>query len=88
LALLRQAIAEDWYTQRLLLVIEGRRRVLEECQIFAVIDRIVAETPDSIEPSVRTLKSRLTVRVSSPWIALFQGLEKGYVLVRAELERD
>ena len=59
-----------------------------EYQMFGVIDRIVAETPDSIEPSVRTLKSRLTVRVSSPWIALFQGLEKGYVRIRAVLERD
>ena len=88
MALLHQAIAEDWYTQRLLLVMEARRRLLEEYQMFAVIDRIVAETPDSIAPSGRTLQSRLTLRASYPWIALFQGLEEGYVRVRAVLERD
>jgi hypothetical protein len=67
---------------------DARRRVVVEYQMFGVIDRIVAETPESIAPSGRTLQSRLTLRASSPWIALFQGLEEGYVRIRAVLERD
>lgn len=43
-ALLQQAIREDWYEQRLPLIEEARRRVLEDHHLFAVIARIVAET--------------------------------------------
>lgn len=86
-ALLRQAIAEDWYSQRLPMIEEARRRVLEEYHLFAVISRIVAGTAPGTAPRGRALRSRHALRASSPWIALFQGLEKAYVRVRAVIER-
>jgi hypothetical protein len=86
-ALLRQAIAEDWYTQRLPLIEEARRRVLEEHHLFAVIARIVAAAPVPAGAPGATLRSRHALRASSPWVALYQGLEKAYVRLRAVLER-
>lgn len=43
-ALLQQAIREGWYEQRLPLIEEARRRVLEDYHLFAEIARIVAES--------------------------------------------
>lgn len=87
-ALMRQAIRENWYEQRLPLIEEARRRVLEEHHLFAVIARIAGAAPSAATAVPGgMLHSRHALRASSPWVALFQGLEKAYVRLRAVLER-
>ncbi|MES2919238.1 MAG: glycosyltransferase family 10 [Pseudomonadota bacterium] len=100
-ALLRQAIREDWYAQRLPLIEEARRRVLEEHHLFAVIERIVASASRdatsaaggsgaaaAVAPaSGPRLLSRHALR-RSPGLALFHALEKIYVRLRSMFERQ
>ncbi|HEX4870651.1 MAG TPA: hypothetical protein VFV15_08040 [Moraxellaceae bacterium] len=87
-ALLRQAMAEGWYEQRLPLIEEARRRVLEEYHLFAQIERIVraAEAAPAAGAGAAVLLSRHALR-RSPLVAVFHGLEKAYVRVRSVLER-
>lgn len=90
-ALLRRAIAECWYEQRLPLIEEARRRVLEEHHLFAVVARIVAEAGGGApHPAAGAVSGRLLSRHAlrrSPAVALFHGLEKAYVRLRSVLER-
>lgn len=75
--LIRQAIAENWYEQRLPLIEEARRRVLEEYHLFAQIDKIVAgaETMPGIAGG-RRIYSRHALRKNDPRIAIYQLGEK------------
>ncbi|HET8729626.1 MAG TPA: glycosyltransferase family 10 [Moraxellaceae bacterium] len=96
-ALLRQAIAEGWYEQRLPLIEEARRRVLQEYHLFAVIERIVREAGTgqaarsvkavSMQPGNDRILSRHALR-RSPVVAVFHGLEKAYVRIRSVLTRQ
>lgn len=87
-ALLHQAMQEGWYEQRLPLIEEARRRVLQEYHVFAVVERIIAaagvEAPSG---SSAVLRSRHALRRRSPAAALFHGIEKAYVRLRSILER-
>jgi len=92
--IIRQAMADDLYEQRLLLIEEARRRVLEEHHLFATIARIIAEAqadgtlgprPGPEQKSV--LLSRHALRASSVWVALYHVGEKLFTRVRSMLER-
>lgn len=86
--LLRQAIAEGWYEQRLPLIEEARRRVIENYHLFAVIEDIVAAAPAAASVQApATLYSRHALRRRSLWVALYHGIEKLHVRLRSLLER-
>ena len=78
LALLRQAIAENWYEQRLSLIEEARQRVLEDYHLFAVIEKIIMTAPivKAYIPRTTCIYSRHALRRRSLWIAIFQAGEK------------
>lgn len=83
-AIIRQAMADGLYEQRLPLVEEARRRVLEDYHLFAVIADIVAEASDTVQVSAVTgvppvLLSRHALRASSLWVALYHAVEKLHV---------
>lgn len=85
-ALLRRAIAEDWYSQRLPLIEEARRRVLQDYHLFAVTERIIAESvsvPAGFGST--TIYSRHALRRRSWWVALYHGFEKLRARLRALL---
>lgn len=91
-ALLRQAIAEGWYEQRLPLIEEARRRILEEYHLFAVIERIVREAgaaavAQGASAAGGHVLSRHALR-RAPAVAVFHGLEKAYVRIRSVLTRQ
>jgi hypothetical protein len=76
-ALLRRAIAENWYEQRRPLIEEARRRVLEEYHLFAQIEKIVAGA--AVNPGLaegKVIYSRHALRRRSPRIALYHAGEK------------
>lgn len=89
-ALLRQAIRENWYDQRKPLIEEARRRVLEDYHLFAVTARIVAAAAGTASPPAQagaSIRSRHALRRAAPAGALYHLFEKAYVRLRARLER-
>lgn len=87
-ALLRQAIAEDWYSQRLPLIEEARRRVVEDYHLFAVIEGIVtAASPQSFPVAAVTIYSRHALRRRSWLAAFYHGFEKLRARLRAFWDR-
>ena len=89
-AIIRQTMAEGLYEQRLALVEEARRRVLEEQHLFAVIARIVAESQADGTAALRpapgresVLLSRHALRASSLWVAIYHVGEKLIVRLRS-----
>lgn len=90
--IIRQAMADGLYEQRLPLIEEARRRVLEEYHLFAVIARIIAGAqgeggvaPRPADARAATLWSRHALRASSVWRALIFVIEKACVRVRSLL---
>ena len=76
-ALVRRAIAENWYEERRPLIEEARRRVLEEYHLFAQIEKIVAGA--DVNPGVaagNAIYSRHALRRRSPRVALYHLGEK------------
>ena len=87
-ALLRRAIAEDWYSQRLPLIEEARRRVLQDYHLFAVTERIVAAAlPAAPATDTVTLYSRHALRRRSLRVAFYHGFEKLRARFKALLEK-
>lgn len=92
--IIRQAMADGLYEQRLPLIEEARRRVLEEHHLFATIARIVAEAQADGSAQMRPdigrqqrLLSRHALRASSAWIALYHVGEKLFTRIRSMLGR-
>ncbi len=84
--IIRRAIAEDAWQQRLPLIEEARQRVLQQHHLFAVIARIVAASagqPPRYEPATRTILSRHAWRKAHPLGAALHMLEKLYVRGRS-----
>ncbi len=71
LDIMRAAIADNEYEKRLPALIEARRCVMFEHNMFAVVARIVAERHDQqARPDAGgELLSRRAMRLSSPWVA-------------------
>lgn len=86
-ALLRRAIAEDWYSQRLLLIEEARRRVIEEYSLFAVIERMVSASGVEVAGEGATIFSRHALRARSWSVAAYHVFEKIKGRLRALVER-
>ncbi len=87
-ALLRRAIAEDWYSQRLPFIEEARRRVVQDYHLFAVTERIVAAAPVASPASAPVIIfSRHALRRRSLLVALYHGIEKLRARLRAFGER-
>jgi hypothetical protein len=88
-ALIRQAITENWYEQRLPLIEEARHRVIEEYHLFAVIERLVAEA-DKAVPTLQpaAILSRHTLRKRSLFIAVYHVMEKIRARLRTWRERN
>ncbi len=63
---IRQAIQDDWYSQRLPAIQEARRRVLEDYSLFSVVSRIVSERHQIGSANRPTLHSRRTIRLRNP----------------------
>ncbi len=72
LKVIRQAISEGWYEQRLPALLEARRRVMEEHQLFAMVSREIEARHGSISgtPVEGTILSRQLLRRRKPWIAV------------------
>lgn len=90
--IIRQAMADGLYEQRLPLIEEARRRVLEEHHLFATIARIIAEvqmdgTTESRSGHRSVLLSRHALRASSVWVALYHIGEKLLTRLRSMRER-
>ncbi|MDX9700381.1 MAG: glycosyltransferase [Rhodocyclaceae bacterium] len=84
--IIREAMARDAWAERLPLIEEARRRVLEEHHLFAVIARLIARaeagTP-AAAPSAHRLLSRHAWRKAHPLGALAHMAEKLYVRTRS-----
>ncbi|MFK7850341.1 MAG: glycosyltransferase [Akkermansiaceae bacterium] len=78
LEIIRKAIDEGEYEKRLPDLIEARRRVMEEHQVFAMVAREIEEkhgSPDGGEVGGLIL-SRQLLRRKNPWFALKMAVEK------------
>lgn len=88
-ALIHTAIAEGAYEKRLPAILEARRRVLDEHNLFAVLAREIArhhtDLPAPAEPAV--LRARRALRQGHPLVGLEQVYEKYRARVLSALER-
>ena len=77
-AIIEKAIRDNEYEKRLPAVLEARRRVLEEYNIFAVLSREIERRHDADAPPLPPVRisSRRRLRMLNPHIALRQLLEK------------
>ncbi len=79
LDIIRSTIANNEYMDRLPYVIEARRRVLEEYNLFPMLDRVIKEKGDGdIIPPVNhgVIMNRLTLRLKRPLTGLRSVMEK------------
>lgn len=78
LAIIRDAIAAGEYEKRLPDLLEARRRVMEEHQVFPMVARIIGERQEVTAGLVAggSIMSRKLMRRKNPWIALRMALEK------------
>ena len=67
---IRQAIQDDWYSQRLPAIQEARRRVVEDYGLFSVLSRIISERHQTGSAKRSRLYSRYTIRLRNPLRAL------------------
>ena len=85
--IIKHHLGNNEYQDRLPYIREARRRVLEEMNIFAVIDRHVTSQGGS-ERSARTggvIRNRSTMRIKNPVAGIRSLWEKGYVKMRHRL---
>ena len=77
-AIIQQAIRNNEYEKRLSRILEARRRVLEEYNIFAVLSRAIEQRHDADAPRLPPTRilSRRRLRVLNPQIAVGQLFEK------------
>ena len=82
--IIQSHIANNEYEDRLPYIREARRRVLEEMNIFSIIDRQISREPFQDAPFVegRVLRNRPTMRIKNPVAGIRSLLEKGYVKLR------
>lgn len=88
-AIIRRAIADGAYEKRLPAILEARRRVLEEHNLFAVLAREIEKRHAEVarpEPPV-VLRSRRALRQGRPLVGLRQAFEKSRGRVLSALKR-
>lgn len=79
---IKKVIRDNEYTARLPALLEARRRVLEEYNIFAVISGIIEERHQWGNAANTVLRSRRAVSSRSPLAALGNLTFKSYVMTR------
>jgi hypothetical protein len=87
LDIIRSTLANNEYRDRLPYVIEARRRVLEEYNLFAVLDREISRN-DKKRLSCRNngvIMNRQTIRIKRPLAGLRSLAEKALVKTRHKL---
>jgi hypothetical protein len=85
--IIRHHLGNNEYQDRLPYIREARRRVLEEMNIFAVIEKQVSDQAETLGhlSSGGVIRNRSTMRIKNP-VAGFRSLwEKGYVKLRHRL---
>lgn len=80
-AIIRSTIRQNEYPDRLPYIIEARRRVLEEYNLFAVLDRYISQNDDRLSHCVpknsdETIMNRQTIRMKRPLVAIRSVWEK------------
>lgn len=70
--IIRSHITNNEYKDRLPYIIEARRRVLEEQNVFAIIDRIILEKEKEISTETygRVIRNRSTLRMKNPLVGV------------------
>ena len=85
--IIQHHLGNNEYQDRLPYIQEARRRVLEEMNIFAVIDRHVSSHGESTAAagSGGVIRNRSTMRIKNPVAGIRSLWEKGYVKMRHRL---
>ncbi len=81
LDIIKSTIRQNEYPDRLPYIIEARRRVLDECNLFAVIERYIAKNDDRLNrcpppASDDVIMNRQTIRLKKPLAGIRSVLEK------------
>jgi hypothetical protein len=86
---IRQAIAEDLYSQRLQAIEEARHRVLQSHNLFAAIAEVVQAAPQRArpEPAQAKLLGRHTLRHEYPWRIPKIWLDKVKLRIKATVQQ-
>jgi len=76
-------LANDEYEDRLPYIIEGRRRVLEEQNLFAIINRQIGDQETKIKRSTmgRVIRNRSTMRMKNPLAGMRSLAEKAAIKI-------
>ena len=79
--IIRSHIANNEYEDRLPQIREARRRVLDEMNMFSIVDRQISRNgfQDAIFRDGSVLRNRSTMRIKNPAAGVRSLLEKGYV---------
>lgn len=85
--MIRRAIEEDWYAQRISYIEQAREKVINEYHLFAVIEKIVKDNVRPGSGALTEIYSRHALRSRSIRVAVFQAIEKIYVRVRSVISR-
>ena len=83
--IIRKFIRDDEYPSRLPALIEARRRVLEEYNLFAVISGIIKERHQTGKAAKTVIRSRRAILIRSPLAAAGNLAFKSYVMARHRL---
>jgi hypothetical protein len=83
-AIIRSTITQNEYPDRLPYIIEARRRVLEEYNLFAVLDRYISQNDDRLSGCTPTnsnelIMNRQTIRIKKPFVGIRSLAEKAAV---------
>lgn len=92
LEIIRSTLAHNEYPDRLPYIIEARRRVLEEYNLFAVLERYIAQNDDGLRSCNPpgpddVIMNRQTIRIKRPLAGIRSGIEKVTVKTRHAVQR-
>jgi hypothetical protein len=76
-------LAGNEYEDRLPYIIEARRRVLEEQNLFAIINRQICDQETKLTPATigKVIRNRSTMRIKNPWAGLRSLTEKAAIKI-------
>lgn len=78
--IIKSHLANNEYQDRLPYIVEARRRVMEEQNLFAIINNIIRKQEDTITSSTmgKVIRNRSTMRIKNPWAGLRSLSQKAY----------
>ena len=79
--IIKSHLANNEYQDRLPYIVEARRRVLEEQNLFAIINNIIRKQEDTITSSTmgKVIRNRSTMRIKNPWAGFRSLSQKAYI---------